>query len=55
MFKNEACLSDSSSRSSVLSSNESGLMLVDITDMPLQHSTKIVADVDGSTEDCTIE
>jgi hypothetical protein len=55
MLENEACLSDSSSSSSCSSSDESDLMLVDTTSLLLQHATRIIAGIDGGTEDSTIK
>jgi hypothetical protein len=50
----EANLSETSS-SNCSSSNEddNDVMLVDITDMLMQHTAWVVADIEGGTKDCT--
>ena len=51
--ESEANLSESSSSS--CSSSDDDMMLVDITDMLLQHTAEVVADIEGGTEDNTIQ
>jgi hypothetical protein len=52
----EANLSETSSSScSSSEEDDNDMMLVDITDMLLQHTARVVADIDGGTEDCTIQ
>jgi hypothetical protein len=46
----EANLSETSS-----SKEDDHMMLVDITDKLLQHTARVVADIEGGTKDCTIK
>jgi hypothetical protein len=52
--EDEANLSETSSSSCSGSKEDDKMMLVDLTDNLLQHTARIVADIEGGTEDCTI-
>jgi hypothetical protein len=51
----EANLSETASSSCSRSKEDDNMMLVDLTDNLLQHTARVVADIEGGTEDCTIK